>query len=275
MSLLQQIQMEVVDSSSDLSSILRKCRILAQRLAHEGFKEWIIHELEGYPDGSDLPEYRVCRRGVVLGHFVGAFGSEVKNVQIPTSSLPERFRVPLTRARFPQGVAAIKELLDSSDTGSLRCAWPAEAYQFIGQGDIVEHMNLIQAVQVITTAELAGILDSIRNKVLNFVLELESRNPEAGEAVNDKNQIPKEQVQQIFKTVIKGDVTNLAQGGSHFTQQSIKQIKKGDIESLIRAMAELGISTGDVDELRSAVTDEPKLPKKDGFGKKVTSWIGK
>ncbi len=274
MTLLQQIQMEVIDSSSDLTSILRKCRILAQRLGHDGFKEWVIRELEGYPPGSELPDYRICRRGVILGHFFGAFGRELKNVQIPSTSIPERFRTTLTQVTFPQGVAAIKEQLDSCEQGSMRFAWPAEAYQLIGQGDLIEDMNLVQAVHIVTTSELAGILDRIRNKILNFVLELESRDPEAGEAVKGKDEIAKEQVQQIFNTVIKGDVANMAQGSSSFVQQGKIEIKKGDIEALVQAITELGIGAEDINELRSAVAAEPTASKA-GFGKRVSGWIGK
>ncbi len=132
----------------------------------------------------------------------------------------------------------------------------------------------MQACQVVSDAELAGILDTIRNKVLNFVLELESRNPEAGEPVNDKNQVPKEQVQQVFNTVIKGDVTNMAQGGSGFTQQAMMQVRKGDLDALIRAISEFGIGADEMHELRNAVSDEPTAIE-GNFGKKVTFWIGK
>src|SRR6266853_1947351 len=96
MTLPQQIQIEVVDSSSDLASVLRKCSILAQRLGQEGFKDWVIHELEGYPDAQEVPPHRVCRCSTVLGHFIGVFGRETRNVQIPASSIPDWLRVHLT-----------------------------------------------------------------------------------------------------------------------------------------------------------------------------------
>jgi AbiTii len=271
--LLSQIQAEVVDPGSDLASILRKCRILAQRLGHEGFKEWVIHELDGYPDVMSLPDYRVCRRCAVLGHFLGAFGREIKNAQIPASAIPEDFRDDLTQIPFTQGVTAIKQQIDASQDGFLRVAWPAEAYKIIGQGDIFRDMHLVQAVQMISAAELAGILDSVRNKILNFVLELESRNPEAGEPVSNKNAIPKEQVQQVFNTTIQGNVTNLAQGSSDFTQV-VQQIERGDVGALVRALAALGLGHDDVDELTTAVSAEPTATKT-GFGHKVTAWIGK
>ena len=274
MTLLQQIQMEVVDSSSDLASVLRKCRILAQRLGHEGFKEWVIHELDGYPPGKDLPDYRICRHNIVIGHFFGAFGRELKGAQIPQSSIPEEFREMLTTVRFGQGVAWFAETITSCKDGMIRAKWLAEATQIIGQGTIYDGMYLAEAHQIVTTATMAGIISNIRNKVLNFVLEVESSNPEAGEAVKDKNQISKEHVQNIFNTVIKGDVGNMAQASSDFSQQSVVQIKQGDMNSLVQKLTELGISPEDIRELRSAVLEEPGVSGKT-FGNKIHSWIGK
>ena len=58
MTLLQQIQNEAVDASGDVAPLLRRCRILAQRLAVDEFKSWVIWELEGYPtdEEPDLAE---------------------------------------------------------------------------------------------------------------------------------------------------------------------------------------------------------------------------
>jgi hypothetical protein len=266
--------MEVVDSSSDLSNVLRKCRILAQRLNHEGFKQWVAHELEGYPPGSELPDYRVCRHNMVLGHFVGPFGSGIKGAQIPHSAIPDEFRDMLTEVRFFDGVAYLTESIRTTTKGHVQSKWPAEACGLIGQGTIFAHMNLVEAYQVVTTATVAGILDNIRNRILNFVLELETRNPDAGEPVKNKNEIPREQVQHIFNTTINGGVGNLAQGSSDFSQQANVQVNKGDIDSLVRELCEIGIAGRDIQELRSAVSEEPAAPK-GKFGNKVTAWIGK
>jgi hypothetical protein len=211
---------------------------------------------------------------VTMGHFVGAFGREIKNIQIPAMAIDERFRSGLTEVYFRQGVASIKSMIDSSENGSMRIPWPAEAYQLVGQGDIIADMNLIQAIRVINISELTGTLDAVRNKILNFVLELETRDPEAGEAVKERGQIPKDQVQHIFKTIIKGDVANLAQGSSHFIQEAAVQVRKGDIDALLRAVSNLGVSPEDTAELRFVVEQEPKC-KRGEFGSKVSAWIGK
>lgn len=50
MSLLHDIQEMAVSSKSDISTLLRKCKILAVRLGNDDFKNWIDQELNGYTD---------------------------------------------------------------------------------------------------------------------------------------------------------------------------------------------------------------------------------
>lgn len=91
MSLLRQIQDAAIDSSVDLPTLLRKCKVLAARLGNEDFKRWINNELVGYNRKEDLPEYRVLNVNS-KGHFGGAFSSSLSNADIPLSCLPEDFR---------------------------------------------------------------------------------------------------------------------------------------------------------------------------------------
>ena len=58
MSLLREIQDAAVDGTSDLESLLRKCRVLATRLKHDELKNWVTWELDGYPAEVPLPDYR-------------------------------------------------------------------------------------------------------------------------------------------------------------------------------------------------------------------------
>ena len=107
--LLHQIQMEAVDGDYDLASLLRKCRILAQRLNNADLKSWVVNELEGYRAEDDLPDYRLLSQALLLGHYFGAFGAEVRNVQIPTSAVVEEFREQIIGVRFIHGVREIQD----------------------------------------------------------------------------------------------------------------------------------------------------------------------
>src|SRR5262249_47160948 len=91
MSLLRDIQSTAVDSDSDVSTLLRKCKILAVRLGNAEFKKWVDQELGGYDNEEELPEYRKLAVQSV-GHFSGAFGSGLRNAPIPPGCLPKELQ---------------------------------------------------------------------------------------------------------------------------------------------------------------------------------------
>ena len=59
MTLLRELQRDATDPNVDITTLLRKARVLAARLNNAEFESWIKHELNEYPYESDLPEYRV------------------------------------------------------------------------------------------------------------------------------------------------------------------------------------------------------------------------
>ncbi|WP_346825057.1 hypothetical protein ACEN2Y_00730 (plasmid) [Ralstonia solanacearum] len=73
MSLIRSIQADAIEASTSVSSLLRKCKLLASRVGHPQLEQWVDLELRGYPEGADLPAYRVTPV-VSYGSFVGAFG---------------------------------------------------------------------------------------------------------------------------------------------------------------------------------------------------------
>jgi hypothetical protein len=233
MSLLRQIQDAAIDSSIDLPTLLRKCKVLAARLGNDDFKRWIDHELIGYKRKEDLPAYRTL---VVnsKGHFSGAFNSGLKNANIPLSCIHESFRDDLSHAYLMQPVAAIASLLASNkDYGTLQEPWYPDLVAHFGE-NIYENMVCMQAWKVIPASALVAALDSVRTRVLNFVLEIEAQNPAAGEAMTSDKPVPQETVQQIFNTYITGNVQNVATGSTN-----VRQLAKGQDVSTTEIFSKL------------------------------------
>lgn len=272
MTLLQQIQSEAVDGTSDLGSLLRRCRILAQRIGVEEFKKWVVYELEGYPADSKLPEYRVVDTSLALGTFMGHFGRRLENAQIPVTSIPKKMRDFLLKLRLHQGVGSIHEMVPNSES-AIRIPWPVEAVRLIGQGDVYDGFYLVQAVRVVSAPSFHEVLNQVRNRILSFALELESFNPMAGEPVESIQSNAKKHMRNIFNTVIKGNVHNLAQASESFSQQAISEVAKGDFEVLRDTLVRAGLSDEDVSSLRQAV-EADKRRGKETMGDKVKSWLG-
>jgi AbiTii len=217
MSLLRQIQDAAIDSSVDLPTLLRKCKVLAARLGNDDFKRWIDSELSGYTRKEDLPQYRVLKVNS-KGHFGGPFGSGLRNADIPLSLIREDFRESLGHSYLMQPIAGIASLA-AKESGTLQEPWNPDIVAHFGR-DIYEEMVCMQAWKVIPASSLVAALDTVRTRVLNFVLEIEAQNPAAGEAMANEKPLPQETVQNIFNTYITGPVQNLAAGSSNVTQRA-------------------------------------------------------
>lgn len=276
MSLLRDIQEAVIDDKTDITVVLRKCKVLAARLGNENFNNWIDQELNGYKDVKSLPEYRVFEV-FSKGHFAGPFGSGIKNADIPISCLPEKMRDNFKYRREREAISSYTSILKESKGkgGSAHAPWPPEVTAMVGQ-DIYQHMNCLSAWQVIPRNAIASLVDAVRNRVLNFVLEIEAQNPEAGEAPLNSNPIPQEKVAQIFNTYITGDVQNLATASTNVTQYGQVIVKQNDIDSLLSYLREHEIEETDLQELKEAVdSDKEKNPSNDSWGPNVSGWITK
>ena len=218
MSLLRQIQDAAIDSSVDLPTLLRKCKVLAARLGTEDFKQWINNELVGYDCKNDLPIYRVLNVNS-KGNFSGAFGSSLRNADIPLTCMPKEFRENLGHCYMMSPVAAIASLVKNDNTGTLQEPWNPDVVAYFCQ-EIYEHMVCMQAWKVIPASSLVAALDSVRTRILNFVLEIEAQNPAAGEAMINEKPVPQEAVQHIFNTYITGNVQNVATGSTNVRQHA-------------------------------------------------------
>ena len=271
MTLLKEIQNSAVDSKSDLPSLLRKCRILAARLKNEEFKNWVTYELDGYPNETLLPNYRKMS-AQSFGHFNGPFGSGLRNAPIPMMCIPKEFREFVSTVKLFQGVSSLQNLICKEDHDSLQEQWPADLIALVARR-IYEKQNLAQAWKDVPASFIVGILDTVRNRILNFVLEIESSAPDAGEGTLTPD-LTSDKVANVFNTYIMGNFGNVAAGSSHVDQQLIINVSSGDWNKLAEYLQTIGLSVTDIGDLKTAVNAEPTVSN-NKFGSKVASWIGK
>lgn len=216
MSLLREIQSAAIDSTVDLASLLRKCKVLAARLGNPEFKQWVDDELNGYKGRTDLPSYRISAVNS-KGHFSGPFGSGVRNADIPLLCVPEEFREVLGHSYLSESVAALQSLVVNCKNGMAQEPWNPDLVLLFAE-KFYTNMRCVQAWKQIPMSQVVGALDAVRTKVLSFVMEIESENPDAGDAPINSSPIAQEKVNQIFHTHIYGTVQNVATGSSDFAQ---------------------------------------------------------
>jgi hypothetical protein len=237
MSLLREIQTAAIESNADLSTLLRKCKVLAARLGSQEFGMWVENELSGYKSIDDLPEYRVFHVNS-KGHFSGAFGSGINYADIPLICIPEKYREMMSKSNMMQSVAYIENLVSKSNSGLVQEPWDPDFVVIVGR-KIYQNMNCMAAWKDIPIGCLVHVLNEVRNRILDFVLKIEAENPEAGEAALNSNPVPPEKVQQIFNTTINGNVGNVATGSHSFEQNANSEASTELFDKILEALKQV------------------------------------
>lgn len=274
MTILEDIQNSAVDAKSDLATLLRKCKLLAARLGSQPLEDWVIWESNGYPDHVPVPEYRIWSLEV-FGHFAGPFGSGIRNAPIPIAALKfisKEVKQYYERYECRQSVASIETTLGRAGTGNLQVSTGNLAL-VIGT-KLYQDQTCVQAWAEFGIGHLVELLNSVRNRVLDFALAVWKEAPNAGEiGSGSSTNLEAKKVTQIFNTTVYGGSANLV--GTATASSVAFNIGTNDFSALERVLVENGVASADISELRKALDSDPAPSGPENFGPKVSSWIGK
>lgn len=269
--LVAEIRSEAIGGEKSVLPLLRKCQVLASLLRNVDLKQWVSRELNGYKSVDDLPKYRIVKVQNI-GNFSGMFGRSLQNAPIPVAILGEKLAKALGRSCFVNGVGTIEGLLSGNMNDRLAEVWPAD---FIANhaSEFYENYNLLQAYKLISRSDVIGLLEAIRNKVLEFVLELQEELPDLREeAISEEDN--KSVVQRIVNTYIYGDGNRIATNCHDVDQSIMLQVGKGNWDMLSATLTELKVSKSDQMDLKKAIESEPPQgPQK--LGGRVSAWLGR
>lgn len=202
MTLMTDIQ-DACASKGDVGDLLRKALILARRVKSAELEQWVKRELNGYEDKADVPDYRVVRPDST-GTFHGPFGARITNAPIPLSLVPEVVRRAVEVVHLSEPIATYATLAEETGEGQTVIRWRAEAIAYTNKESVIyPRMGLADAYMHIGRAQLVGMVDTVRTRLLEFALGLADVDPQAGEAGSKLP--PAEQLTQIFNQTIYAD----------------------------------------------------------------------
>lgn len=159
--LILQIQADAMDDSVSITSLLRKTKAAAIKLGVEDQLPWLAHELEGYTNIDDLPEYRKIR-GVLKARnpFHGLIPFFIQDSELAEA---------LSLAPTTQPIAELESLLSDPSSTSMHFQLP--------QGRLNILLSIMEVrmepVLTVSSAALVGILSAVKNLVLDWSLEME------------------------------------------------------------------------------------------------------
>ncbi len=160
-SLVLELQRESLDSKVQITDLLRKALVVARKLGIKEFQLWAESELGGYSKGLAIPEYRNVRGQVRCWN--------------PFNGWIE-FRLPAKLAEvvscYPQGqaVGELESLLTNDKSSIIVMSYPPDQEQMLIE---LQGAAALKPALIIDPSVLRGIIDSVRNVILNWTLKLE------------------------------------------------------------------------------------------------------
>jgi len=274
MELIKKIQDSAIDSNENINILLRKCKVLSEKLNNYDFKIWVDNELNGYETTDLLPPYRIIY-AESFGDFFGPLGFTMRNAPIPPSCVPKEYVDRVSKVYFMNAISFYSSLLEEKEEkgSEIQEHWPADLIAMVSN-NIYTGKTLGSAWKPISRSSIYSFIETVRNKILNFTIELENSYSSLRDGGDDSMVIPSETIGQIFNLNIYGDVKNLAAGSQNFSQ-TVKQIEHNNFDNLKKFLESLGVTDNDLVELKSAIDSDETPVDSNNFGEKVNVWLGK
>lgn len=215
---------EIIDGIDDLAmpALLRKAKILASRVNSDDLRAWANRELNGYRNLDDLPEYRGPFSAAVRGHFVSLYGTAKLPLAAVDFVVGEEAR-PLFEVNFLQPIAEIVAVTVGQEDPSI--PWPPVAIDFMrrlmkeGKVRQFSGAELVLADRLVTRAQMQGVVDTVRTRLLDLALAFEALDPEVGNPGIDPP--PAGQVTEVVINNIYSSTVNIAQSSQDVTQNAL------------------------------------------------------
>ncbi|KYD25834.1 AbiTii domain-containing protein [Parageobacillus toebii] len=236
-SLVRDLQKQAMDSSIPITDLLRNAYVVAKKLKIKEFEKWTNLELNGYKD-NNVPDYRIIQGQIKA--FNPLYGC-----WIPVFFDNTKWTKALQIGVITQAISEIVTLINTSDE-TLQMEIPPEIEKYL-----LETMEVpLKIAKLISKSQLQKIVDSVRNAVLEWALDLESEGIVGEDMTFTKEE--KQLAQSVtynIQNYIGGSVygSQIQQGSSHSTQSQTLNVNdiKDIIESLKNCINDLELNEKD------------------------------
>jgi hypothetical protein len=251
-SLVTGLQKDILNSKKSVTEILRTAKLISAKLGLKDVSALIEAELDGYGHGKSVPPYRVLRGGTL--QFYNPYHG-----WLPAGDVGNYGQA------IGQPIAELEELAK----GKAICIPVHNKFELSSLGGVGD--DLVQQFQqriVHSPVRLKGILEAVREQILNWAIELEQKGITGEDMTFDKEEKQKAQSQtfniQHF-TGVFGDVTN-------------SSVNIYDYSSIYQQLKQAGITQAERNELENILDElkaNPPPAKKRSLIQKGKAWIVK
>lgn len=207
--LVEELQADALNESIHIMALLRKAKAVSVKLNAPSISAWIENELEGYRSNADIPEYRHVRGTLVCYNPI--------NGHIPLTVDNSQAREKMTTKKIAQPLGQLCEYAASNN--SIVVAFSADIAENIMKGMRYKMEPGLQ----IQASSLKNIIYGVRNKIMNFALELELQGIH-GEGMGFSKEEKAAAASITYNTITIGSMHNSqVQQDTQNSQQKIEQ----------------------------------------------------
>lgn len=265
---------EIIDLLSSktpsIENALFKAQVLAHRLGEDEFKEWVEHELKGYPKDAELPGYRVLPITVMGTFSNGAY--RYSDQPLPLMHLDDGLREKLQVKKLLQSIAVIQEW--SRIESDLSVVITPEMYPLLSKG-LGNGYQVERAWGKNSMGAMLQVVTEVRTRLLEFALQLSDRLPQET-SDRDMKQLSKDaDVSDLFRNAVIGDNATI-NIGSGSIQGITNSVVRNDFASLAALLRQNHVAETDIADLRAAIEADSDFQDaaQKAFGPRVRAWIG-
>lgn len=158
--LVLQLQAECLDSHVSILEVLRKALVVARKLSLTDAQVWIEKELNGYKTGDSAPPHRLLTGQIRSWNPYHGW--------IPMMFEDHREAEYLSKCFVGQPIGELEDLLKHG-TGTLQFPFDTRT-----EANLMKGMDIpLQTTRHLSRSCVSGIIDAVRNMILEWCLQLE------------------------------------------------------------------------------------------------------
>ena len=255
--------------SPNLNDALFKTKVLLHKLGEKDLIAWVDAELNGYKDTEELPDYRILKV-TVLGNFSNMAYSYTAQ-PLPLSYLDEKLRKNLETSYLRQSIAVIESY--AKDDSSLTLTISPELYGTLSKG-LDPSYSIERAWSKHQPGDMLQVINQIRSRLLDFVLQLSERIPNEIEPEKMKEKSKEIGTTELFNNAVFGNNATVIVGDSNI-QHIRNSIKINDFDALADELRKHSMYEEDIASLKVAIEGDRNAPEltEQRFGANVRKWM--
>ncbi len=167
--LVIQLQQDIIDGNNDVMLLLRKARLIADKLELNDFIKWIDLELGGYECLSEenFPKYRKIMCPLRADAIQQNFSGILKITNSPIQNIPPNIKDMLQTIYVPSSITELKNVCDNEGT-TVKYTVPSKIENILAQ--YVETMDMYR---ICDKSKLKAIIDHVITEILKWCSKLE------------------------------------------------------------------------------------------------------